>query len=124
MRWHTLGSSARHKEGLPVKIISNGQTEGSPKPIQEQIDRVPPELTLRDMSYGVVVLLGITLFALSLISIRKENRQGQPLNGIIRFAVAIIGSCAAIALLAGYVQKARSLEEVTHGVEPVAFGVE
>ena len=83
-----------------------------------------PELTLRDLSYGVVVLLGITLFALSLISIRKENRQGQPLNGIIWFAVAIIGSCAAIALLAAYVQKARSLEEVTHGMEAVAFGLE
>jgi small-conductance mechanosensitive channel len=85
---------------------------------------VSPEITLRVLSYGVVVLLGLTLFALSLISIRKENRRGQPLTGIIWFAVAMIGSCAAIALLAGYVQKARSLEDVIHSVEAVAFGLE
>jgi hypothetical protein len=49
----------------------------------------------------------------------KENRFGWPLRGIIWFAVAIIGSCAIIALLAGYVQKARSLEKVSHRVEAV-----
>jgi multisubunit Na+/H+ antiporter MnhB subunit len=76
------------------------------------------------LSYGLVVLVAITLLALSLISIRKENRQGEPLNGMIWFAVAIIGSCAVIALLAGYVQKARSLEKITHRVEAVTFGLE
>jgi multisubunit Na+/H+ antiporter MnhB subunit len=86
--------------------------------------QLQPELTLRALSYGLVVLVAITLLALSLISIRKENRQGEPLNGMIWFAVAIIGSCAVIALLAGYVQKARSLEKVTHRVEAVTFGLE
>jgi hypothetical protein len=50
---------------------------------------------------------------------RKENRFGWPLRGIIWFTVAIIGSCAVIALLAGYVQKAKSLEKVTRRVEAV-----
>jgi hypothetical protein len=49
----------------------------------------------------------------------KENRFGWPLRGIIWFTVAIIGSCAVIVLLAGYVQKARSLEKVSHHVEAV-----
>jgi len=49
----------------------------------------------------------------------KENRFGWPLRGIIWFTVAIAVSCAIIALLAGYVQKARSLEKVTHRVEAV-----
>jgi hypothetical protein len=49
----------------------------------------------------------------------KENRFGWPLKGIIWFTLAIVGSCAAIALLAGYVQKARSLEEVSRGMEAV-----
>jgi hypothetical protein len=48
----------------------------------------------------------------------KENRFGRPLKGVIWFTFAIIVSCA-IALLAGYVQKARSLEKVTHHVESV-----
>jgi multisubunit Na+/H+ antiporter MnhB subunit len=77
------------------------------------------ELALRALSYGLVVFVSITLLALSLISIRKENRRGEPLRGIIWFTVAIIGSCAAIALLAGYVQKTRSLEKVTRRVEAV-----
>jgi hypothetical protein len=41
----------------------------------------------------------------------KENRFGWPLRGIIWFYLAIIGSCAVIGLLAGYVQKARLLEK-------------
>jgi hypothetical protein len=40
------------------------------------------------------------------------------------FTVAIVGSCAVITLLAGYVQKARSLEKVSHRVEAVTFGLE
>jgi multisubunit Na+/H+ antiporter MnhB subunit len=78
---------------------------------------VDAELTLRALSYGLVVLLGITLLALSLISLRKENRQGQPLNGIIWLTVALIGSCAVVVLLAGYIQKARSVEKVSHRAE-------
>jgi hypothetical protein len=54
----------------------------------------------------------------------KENRFGWPLRGIIWFTVAIIGSCAVIALLAEYVQKARLLEKVSHRVEGVTFGLE
>jgi multisubunit Na+/H+ antiporter MnhB subunit len=77
------------------------------------------ELALRALSYGLVVFVSITLLALSLISIRKENRRGEALRGIIWFTVAIIGSCAAIALLAGYVQKAKSLEKVSRRVEAV-----
>jgi hypothetical protein len=54
----------------------------------------------------------------------KENRFGWPLRGIIWFAVAIIASCAVIALLAGYDQTAKSLEKVSHRVEAVTFGLE
>jgi hypothetical protein len=49
----------------------------------------------------------------------KENRFGWPLRGIIWFYLAIVGSCAVVALLAGYAQKARSIERVTHRVEAV-----
>jgi hypothetical protein len=83
-----------------------------------------PEIALRVLSYGLVVLLIITLLALSLISMRKEDREGQPISGMIWFTVAIIGSCAVIVLLAGYAQKARSLEKVTHRVEAATFGNE
>jgi amino acid transporter len=79
--------------------------------------QLQPELAPRVLSYGLVVLLGIILLALSLISIRKGESSGRASHGIVWFAVAIIGSFAVIALLAGYAQKARSLEKFTHRVE-------
>jgi asparagine N-glycosylation enzyme membrane subunit Stt3 len=84
---------------------------------------VEPELILRALSYGLVVLLAITLLVLSLISIRKENRRGEPIGGMIWFSLVMIGFCVVIVLLAGYAQKARSIERVTHRVEAVTFGL-
>ena len=80
-----------------------------------------PELTFRALSLFLIVFLGLTCIVLSLVSMWKENRFGWPLRGIIWFTVAIVGSCAVIALLAGYVQKARSLEKISHRVEAVTL---
>jgi hypothetical protein len=52
-----------------------------------------------------------------------SHRFGWPLRGIIWFYLVIIGSCAVIALLAGYVQKARSFEKVSDRMETVTFGL-
>jgi small-conductance mechanosensitive channel len=82
--------------------------------------QVQTELTLRGSSLLLVVFLGLTLIALSLVSMWKESRHGQPLKGIIWFALAIVGFYAVIALLAGYVQKARSLEKVSHRIVTVS----
>jgi hypothetical protein len=84
---------------------------------------VEPELTIIALSLWMIVFLGLTCVVYSLVSMWKENRFGWPLRGIIGFAVAIVGSCAVIALLAGYVQKARSLEKVSHRVDAVTFGL-
>jgi cytochrome c oxidase assembly factor CtaG len=62
------------------------------------------ELALGTSSLFLIVLLGLTLIALSLLSMWKERRKGQPLKGIVWFALAIVGLYAVIALLAGYVQ--------------------
>ena len=75
------------------------------------------------LSLWLIVFLGLTCVVYSLISMWKENRFGWPLRGIIWFAVATIASCAIIALLAGYVQKARSFEKVSHRMEAVKFGL-
>jgi hypothetical protein len=76
---------------------------------------------VRALSLFLITYPGITCVVLSLVSLWKENRFGWPLRGIIWFTVAIIGSCAVIAPLAGYVQKARSLEKVSHCVETVTI---
>jgi len=53
---------------------------------------------------------------------RKESHHGRPLKEIIWFSLAIIGFFAAIALLTGYLQKARSMEKTSHRVEVMKFG--
>ena len=75
-----------------------------------------PQLTIMALSLWMIVFLGLACVVYSLVSMWKENRFGWPLRGIIWFTVAIIGSCAVIALLAGYVQKTRSLEKVSQRV--------
>ena len=84
--------------------------------------QLQPELTFRALSLLLIVFLGVILVVLSLVSMWKENRFGWPLRGIIWFTVAIAGSCAIIALLAGYVQKTKSLEKVTRRVEVAGAG--
>ena len=62
-----------------------------------------PELALRASSLWLIVFLGLTLIALSVVSMWKESRHGQPLKSIVWFALAIVGFYAVIALFAGYV---------------------
>jgi multisubunit Na+/H+ antiporter MnhB subunit len=76
--------------------------------------QLQPDLAFRALSLLLITLLATTLVVFTLISMWKENRFGWPLRGIVWFYLAIIGSCAVIALLAGYVQTARSLEKISH----------
>jgi multisubunit Na+/H+ antiporter MnhB subunit len=85
--------------------------------------QLQPDLAFRALSLLLITLLAIILVVFTLVSMWKENRFGWPLRGIVWFYLVIIGSCAVIGLLAGYVQKARSLERVTHRVEAVTFGL-
>jgi hypothetical protein len=86
--------------------------------------QLQPELALRALSLLLIVFLSVILVAFTLVSMWKENRFGWPLRGVIWLYLAIVGSCAVIGLLAGYAQKARSIERVTHRVEAVRFGLE
>jgi hypothetical protein len=86
--------------------------------------QLQPDLAFRALSLLLITLLAVILLVFTLVSMWKENRFGWPLRGIVWFYFVIIASCAVIALLAGYVQKARSLEKVTHRVESVTFGLE
>ena len=49
-----------------------------------------PELTFRALSLLLIVSLALSLVAVSLVSMRKENRFGWPLRGIIWFYLPII----------------------------------
>ena len=72
---------------------------------------------IRKERLGVVILLHPVA---KLIHFDLDRFSG-PLRGIIWFTVAIAGCCAIIALLAGYVQKAKSSEKVSQRVKAVAL---
>jgi predicted ferric reductase len=86
--------------------------------------QVQTELTFTALCHLFIVFLCVMLIVFSLVSMWKENRFGWPLRGLIWFSLAIVGSCVAIALLAGYVQKTRSLEKVYDRVTAVTGGLE
>ena len=62
-----------------------------------------PELAYTASSLWMIVFLGLTLVALSLVSRWQERRHGQTLKGILWFTLAIGVFYAVIGLLAGYV---------------------
>jgi uncharacterized membrane protein len=65
---------------------------------------VQPALTIIALSLWLIVFLGVTCVVYALVSMWKENRFGWQLRGMIWFYLVILGSCAVIGLLAGYVQ--------------------
>jgi uncharacterized membrane protein len=65
---------------------------------------VQPALTIIALSLWLIVFLGVTCVVYALVSMWKENRFGWQLRGMIWFYLVIVGSCAVIGLLAGYVQ--------------------
>jgi hypothetical protein len=82
------------------------------------------ELTITAASNLLIGLIGGTGFVFFAALDAKGESVWPSSSGHHLFTVAIVGSCAVIALLAGYVQKARSLEKVSHRVEAVTFGLE
>jgi hypothetical protein len=86
--------------------------------------QLQPELTIIALSLWLIVFLGLTCVVFSWVSMWKENRFGWPLRDVIWFTLATAGSCAVIALLAGYVQKSRSSEKISHRIEAMTFGLE
>jgi multisubunit Na+/H+ antiporter MnhB subunit len=76
--------------------------------------QLQPDLAFRALSLLLLTFQAVTLVVFTLVSMWKENRFGWPLRGIVWFYLVIVGSCAVIALLAGYAQTARSLEKISH----------
>jgi hypothetical protein len=74
------------------------------------------ELTIKAASYLLIGLLGVAVFAFSLVSMRKENQFGHPLRGIFWFTLAIVCICAVV-LFADNLEKVRALETISRSVE-------
>ena len=52
---------------------------------------MPPDLAFRVLSYGIIVFFSAVVLVVVLISLSKENGHGEPVRGILWFAVAVAG---------------------------------
>jgi cell division protein FtsX len=108
--------------GLAVAENSRRISHPFGQTFQDGVDSVVQvALTTIALSLWLIVFLGLTCVVYALILMWKENRFGWPLRGVIWFSLAIIGSCVIIGLLAGYVQKTRSLKKISQRVETVTL---
>ncbi len=79
------------------------------------------KVTTTAASYLLLGLVGVTVFILSLISMRKENQFGHPLRGTFWFTLVIFCLCAVV-LLGNHLEKARALETISRRVEAIILG--
>ena len=80
-----------------------------------------PELTIVALSLWLIVMQGLASVVYLMVFMWKESRLSWPVRGIFWFTVAIVSSCAIIVFLAGYIEKERTLEKLSHRVEAVTF---
>lgn len=73
------------------------------------------ELTITAASHLIIGLLGLTVWVVSLVSMRKENQFGHPVRGIFWFTVAIVCLCAVV-LFADNLERFRALEMISRRV--------
>ena len=79
------------------------------------------ELTITAASHLLIGLLGLTVWVVSLVSMRKENQFGQPLRGLFWFTLAIVCLCAVV-LCADNLERVRALEMISRWVQPMVLG--
>ena len=81
------------------------------------------QLSFKVASYGLIELLWMVGLAISLLSIRKESRCGEPVRGFIALTVALLGFCAFVVLVLAYAQNVRDVGKSAHPrvvVEPAS----
>jgi cytochrome c oxidase assembly factor CtaG len=79
------------------------------------------ELTITAASHLIMGILGLTVWVVSLVSMRKENQFGHPMRGIFWFTLAIVCLCAVV-LFGGNLERIRSLEMISRRIQATALG--
>lgn len=74
------------------------------------------ELAFKTINYGILGILLLIAFILSVISIRKESRSDSPLRALMGLTLAVIALCAMISLCMAYVN-ARSEKRISPHVQ-------
>lgn len=71
-----------------------------------------PELTFKTINDGILGILLLSAFILSVIAIRKESRSDSPFRALMGLTLAVIALCALISLCMAYVN-ARSEKRIS-----------
>jgi hypothetical protein len=79
------------------------------------------DLSITAASHLLIGLLGLTVWVVSLVLMRKENQFGHPLRGIFWFTLAIVCLCAVV-LFADNLERIRALEIISRRVQAMILG--
>jgi membrane-bound ClpP family serine protease len=60
------------------------------------------ELTFKTINYGILGILLLIAFILSVITIRKESRSDSPFRVLMGLTLAVIALCALVSLYMAY----------------------
>jgi membrane-bound ClpP family serine protease len=60
------------------------------------------ELTFKTINYGILGILLLIAFILSVITIRKESRSDSPFRVLMGLTLAVIALCALVSLCMAY----------------------
>ena len=74
------------------------------------------ELTFKTLNYGILGLLLLIAFVLSLITIRKESRSDSPFRVLMGLTLAVIAFYALVSLCMAYVNE-RSVKDISPHVQ-------
>ena len=74
------------------------------------------ELTVKTIDYGILGILFLTAFILSVITIRKGSRSDSPFRVLMGLTLAVIALCALASLCIAYVN-ARSEKRIPPHVQ-------
>ena len=80
-------------------------------------------LTFAALSFGLLGLLTITFFALSLASMVKEYRTGEPARGIVPLGIVILALCVLLALVGGYF-RFQPVKSITFHLDRIVIGID
>jgi hypothetical protein len=80
-------------------------------------------LTVTVLSFGLIGLLTITFFVLSLASMVKEHRTGEPTRGILPLGLLILALCVLVALVGGYF-RFQPVKSITFHVDRIVIGID
>ena len=71
-----------------------------------------PTLAFRGLGYAVIGLLLLMMLVIGVVSIKKEERTGEPIRALLWLTIVILALCTGVALSSAYISTRLSQGEL------------